>query len=188
MAPLFKTDQRRAIVTALFDELRTLLQWRVRRPDITQRWAIANALERGCFNAAIRRCRLDQQSTAWENPYFEKLYGLYARDLVGHLTDPAICIEWRRELAEKIVCSNDAQAFATSECFIPRANEATRAEIATREANLRAETRSAVGTNLYKCPKCGARNADAGMKQTRAADEGATVIVECLECGNKFRG
>lgn len=42
-------------------------------------------------------------------------------------------------------------------------------------------------TTLYKCSKCKKRKCVTEEKQTRAADEPATIFVECLECGNKWR-
>lgn len=40
------------------------------------------------------------------------------------------------------------------------------------------------GTNAYKCPKCGESNAEVVELQMRAADEPATVFINCLECGH----
>lgn len=39
----------------------------------------------------------------------------------------------------------------------------------------------------YKCSKCGSKRCVVSEKQTRSGDEAATIIVECLECGNTFR-
>lgn len=176
--PPTKHARRRSVLVWLSDLLRPVCA------DLDTRWKIVTTVERGCFNSAIRRCKLDQQSTAWENPYFERMYGVYAMDLLGHLSNESIPVGWRFDLARRL-CANPSMS---TECLIPAANEATRREMVANELALQEETGKIVGTNLYKCPKCGARNADAGMKQTRAADEGATVLVECLECGAKFRG
>ena len=40
------------------------------------------------------------------------------------------------------------------------------------------------GTNTYQCEKCKKRRATVEEKQTRAADEPATLYVTCLECGH----
>ena len=43
------------------------------------------------------------------------------------------------------------------------------------------------GTTTFCCKKCKNNNCDVTRKQTRAADEPATTIVTCLECGFTFR-
>jgi DNA-directed RNA polymerase subunit M/transcription elongation factor TFIIS len=43
------------------------------------------------------------------------------------------------------------------------------------------------GTTTFSCKKCKNNNCDVTQKQTRAADEPATTIVTCLECGFTFR-
>lgn len=42
------------------------------------------------------------------------------------------------------------------------------------------------GSNLFKCEKCKKSNTSIRELQTRAADEPATQIVTCLECGNTW--
>ena len=42
-------------------------------------------------------------------------------------------------------------------------------------------------TDIYKCSKCKKSRCKTEEKQTRAGDEPATLFVECLECGNKWR-
>ena len=38
-------------------------------------------------------------------------------------------------------------------------------------------------SSAYKCPKCGERKITITEKQTRAADEPATIYMECNACG-----
>jgi len=39
-------------------------------------------------------------------------------------------------------------------------------------------------SNIYKCSKCGEKKSRVTQKQTRSADEPATVYIECIVCGN----
>lgn len=43
------------------------------------------------------------------------------------------------------------------------------------------------GSNIFECKKCKKRNVSIEEKQTRAADEPATLFITCLECGNTWR-
>ncbi len=43
------------------------------------------------------------------------------------------------------------------------------------------------GSNIFSCKKCKQSNCNVEQKQTRSADEPATTIVTCLECGFTFR-
>jgi len=40
---------------------------------------------------------------------------------------------------------------------------------------------------LYKCWKCKSNNCIFHEVQTRALDEPATLFVQCIECGNRWR-
>jgi DNA-directed RNA polymerase subunit M/transcription elongation factor TFIIS len=44
-----------------------------------------------------------------------------------------------------------------------------------------------VGTDIFKCSKCGKSNSKIEQKQTRSADEPPTTFVNCLECNNKYK-
>ena len=44
-----------------------------------------------------------------------------------------------------------------------------------------------VGTDIFKCSKCGKSNSEIEQKQTRSADEPPTTFVKCLECGHKYK-
>ena len=39
-------------------------------------------------------------------------------------------------------------------------------------------------SSIHKCPKCKERNSTVIQKQTRAADEPATIYIECKTCGH----
>lgn len=42
-------------------------------------------------------------------------------------------------------------------------------------------------TDEHSCPECGKRDAYYRHQQTRAADEPTTIILKCVECGEKWR-
>lgn len=42
-------------------------------------------------------------------------------------------------------------------------------------------------TDEYTCPECGSRDAYYRYQQTRAADEPTTIILKCVDCGEKWR-
>ena len=39
-------------------------------------------------------------------------------------------------------------------------------------------------SSTYKCDKCGEKKSRVSQKQTRSADEPATIYIECIVCGN----
>lgn len=43
-----------------------------------------------------------------------------------------------------------------------------------------------VGSEIYQCKKCKARNTRSTQAQTRSADEATTVFITCLNCGEKW--
>ncbi|MDX1612266.1 MAG: transcription factor S [Candidatus Thermoplasmatota archaeon] len=42
-------------------------------------------------------------------------------------------------------------------------------------------------TDEFPCPECGGRDAYYRYQQTRAADEPTTIILQCVECKEKWR-
>ncbi len=43
-------------------------------------------------------------------------------------------------------------------------------------------------SDLFTCPKCKGKNCTFTEVQTRSCDESATIFVDCVDCGNSFRG
>jgi DNA-directed RNA polymerase subunit M/transcription elongation factor TFIIS len=64
-----------------------------------------------------------------------------------------------------------------------RAKVAYRSQLSRRNKN--DVTKASV---LYRCPRCGARNAKYEEHHTRAVDEAKTVLCVCQSCGENFRG
>ncbi|ULY68581.1 putative transcription elongation factor TFIIS [Chlorella virus XW01] len=56
-------------------------------------------------------------------------------------------------------------------------------KIVKKKAVEKAKKDAKATTNVFKCPKCKKRKATVVEKQTRAADEPATVFITCEECG-----
>jgi transcription elongation factor S-II len=61
-------------------------------------------------------------------------------------------------------------------------------ETIKKKKELEDSKKQKVGTNMYKCKKCGKSNSITYLRQTRSGDEPPTLFVECLECGHTFRG
>lgn len=57
----------------------------------------------------------------------------------------------------------------------------------TKKKELEELNKNQASTDIYKCSKCKKNRCKTEEKQTRAGDEPATLFVECLECGNKWR-
>lgn len=64
----------------------------------------------------------------------------------------------------------------------PRGN--AKADALARLARVRLEPPKDVGSSGVRCRKCGSRDLDVVMRQTRAADEGMTAFVTCRACGH----
>lgn len=61
-----------------------------------------------------------------------------------------------------------------------------KADALARLACVRLEPPQDVGSGGVRCRKCGARDVDVVMRQTRAADEGMTAFVTCRACGHSW--
>ena len=55
------------------------------------------------------------------------------------------------------------------------------------DCDLLDDDRAASAPALHRCRKCGGTNISFYSRQTRSADEGATIFLTCEECGHKWR-
>jgi len=90
------------------------------------------------------------------------------------LPGPAACRELDAAAARFALVDEDA-AF-------PEANAPIARVLAARAAARIVERES----TLYRCPRCKKSRCSYHEEQRRAADEPATIVCLCLECGNKF--
>ena len=150
--------------------------------------ALANNIEKSCYNAIITDCRESNNSPPrnWKSSEFIRIYNFkcgiflkllkknsqtsmqYGNILMGKILKKEIDINNIGYLSEKEIC--------------PISQEKEKNLIDLRLSQ-KIEKKS---SNLYKCPKCHERSCEYIIQQRRASDEAPTTVCTCLVCGHGF--
>jgi hypothetical protein len=170
--------------------LRTLLATPRYAADRELAQSDAAKIEQGCYNAAVRTSKEaeDPPRRQWDSEGFVSIYSdrcgainglldpeteanrVYAADVVSRLLAGALSPEALGGMSVRVLC--------------PKATEAERAEIATRQSQKVVVKES----NLFMCPHCKARRSVYESVQRRALDEPADYLCTCMACNKRFTG
>ena len=133
---------------------------------------IASKIENGIFKFTV------EYATKEDTPYLcEEIYKTKVLEILDLLKNNTLVknIEEEKIDPSKI-------AYMKPETLDP---EKFKALLDSREKEKKKN--ETVGTTVFKCSKCKKSRSKVSQKQTRAADEPPTTIIECLECGYTFR-
>jgi len=148
---------------------------------------ICEDLEKGIFNASLEEAKRRGVRQHWENPEFKNIYKIISRKTLANL-DPSVYIGNTRLIkrlqegefsAHQIPCMDARELFP--ENWQELADEQLKRETTMLEGS------SEVGSDMFKCRKCGKSKTRYWEMQTRSADEPMTIFIRCLNCGKEWR-
>jgi DNA-directed RNA polymerase subunit M/transcription elongation factor TFIIS len=91
----------------------------------------------------------------------------------------------RRRLFDGTWKALEIAKMTAKELYPEREEEARKVEDTERELTAKFEKMKMDKVSMYTC-KCGSQKTEHTQVQTRSADEGYTIKVVCLECGNRW--
>lgn len=144
-------------------------------------------LEIGIYNWTIQYSNDSKIIKNWKNPRFYKVYLEKARSVITNI-DSNGYVENKRLLArleEKEFPPHEIAFMKPENVFPERWRETVDAYLKKYENAY--ERKDVVVSSLFRCGKCKKKECTYFEQQTRSADEGATVFVSCLNCGNKWK-
>lgn len=144
-------------------------------------------LEVGIFNWTIEYSNDNKIIKNWKNPRFYKIYIEKARSVVSNIHDKGY-LENKRlvaRLGENEFKPHEIAFMKPENVFPERWKETVDAYLKKYENAY--ERKDVVVSSLFRCGKCKKKECTYFEAQTRSADEGATVFVSCLNCGNKWK-
>jgi DNA-directed RNA polymerase subunit M/transcription elongation factor TFIIS len=144
-------------------------------------------LEIGVYNWTIEYSNDNRIIKNWKNPRFHKVYLEKARSVLSNLDKNAYINNTRllQRLEEKEFTPHDIPFMKSEETF-PELWKETIDAYMKKYKNAYVQQDLPV-TEMFRCSKCGKRKCTFYTMQTRSADEGETVFVNCLNCGKKFK-
>ena len=136
---------------------------------------ISQSIENGIFDFS------DQYAETQGTPFLiEQIYEDKSEEILCHFEGSV-----NKDLVDMIK-NNDINPSNVAQ-LKPQELNPERYEKITKKKELEELNKTQASTDIYKCSKCKKNRCKTEEKQTRAGDEPATLFVECLECGNKWR-
>lgn len=147
----------------------------------------AKDLEIGVFNWAIQYSTDHRIIKNWKNPRFYKIYLEKSRSMISNI-DSTSYIQNER-LKERLMeneFSPHEIPFMKPENSYPEVWKDTIDAYMKKYENAY-ERKDIVVSSLFRCGKCRKKECTYYSMQTRSADEGETVFVKCMNCGNAWK-
>jgi DNA-directed RNA polymerase subunit M/transcription elongation factor TFIIS len=144
-------------------------------------------IEIGIYNWCISYANENDITKSWKNPRFAHLYLEKARSVISNLDKNSYIknVKLVDRIKEKEFLPHDV-AFMKPENIFPDRWKDTVQNLVKRYENAYENKRVAM-TNQFLCLKCKKRECSYLERQTRSADEGMTIFVWCVNCGNSWK-
>jgi len=141
-------------------------------------------LEKGVFNWALKEASFRKVVKKWDNRYFVEIYKSHLRSVYINLKNNPNLVASIGSDAEQI--KPHEVAFMTHQEMMPERWTAMLEKKKKEDAN-RYECNIQAATDTFTCRKCRSKKCTYTQAQTRAADEGITTYVCCLDCGTRWK-
>ncbi len=163
-------------------QLRALLRERTGLSDLQ----VAD-MEIGIFNWALTRADELRVTRSWTNPRFVMLYDGKARNVLANVDGDAYVQNKRllSRLMEGEFKPHDIPTMHPENVFPERWRDVV--EMKVRRDEYITTAKIAAMTDAFKCGRCKRRECSYTEIQTRSCDEPATLFIQCLACGNRWR-
>ncbi len=144
-------------------------------------------IEESIFKFTCEKSNIRKVIKKWENPIFRKIYINKSRSLYMNLKKDSYIKN--TSLITKINSPKfdlENIAFMTYQEIFPEHWKKLLDEKYKREAVMYEDKTEAM-TDMFKCGRCKQRKCTYYELQTRSADEGMTIFITCVNCGNRWR-
>ncbi len=147
----------------------------------------AKDMEIGIYNWTIQFSEKNKIIKNWNNPRFHKLYVEKARSTISNIDKESYITNNRLldRLAEREFLPHDIPFMKPENTFPERWKETIDAYM--KKYKNAYEIQDVVVSSLFRCGKCKKKECTYYTQQTRSGDEGETVFVKCMNCGNAWK-
>jgi DNA-directed RNA polymerase subunit M/transcription elongation factor TFIIS len=147
----------------------------------------ARDAEIGVFNWTLARADERRIARNWRNPRFRSLYDSKARSVAANF-DPASYVSNDRLIArieEGEFMPHAVASMPPENIFPERWRDVV--EMKVRRDEYISNAKPTAMTDQFKCGRCKKRECSYMELQTRSCDEPATLFIQCLSCGHRWR-
>lgn len=144
--------------------------------------SLAENLEKGVFNFAIKEATAKQIIKKWQNPLFCEIYSARMKSVLINLKkNPTLLASIRSGEV-----GPETFAFMTHLEMNPEQWK-DRIEKKIKRDRLKFTSNVEASTDMFSCSRCKSKKCTYYEMQTRSADEPTTVFVTCLNCGKNWK-
>ena len=138
-------------------------------------------LEKGIYNWALKEASTRKVVKKWDNQFFIQIY-------LDHLR--SIFVNLRNDKLTQMVISGDIKAhelaFMSHHEMLPEKwDELIKAKSIRDKSKF--EQNIEAMTDTFTCRKCKSKKCSYYQQQVRSSDEPMTIIVQCLQCFNRWK-
>lgn len=144
-------------------------------------------LEIGVYNWTIEFCDENHIVKNWKNTKFVRVYTDKARSVIANI-DVNAYVQNKRlitRLNEGEFVPHEI-ATMTPDCVLPEVWRDT-IDAYIRKTENAYEEKAVSMSNQFICSRCKKREVVYFEKQTRSGDEGTSLFIACISCGNRWR-
>lgn len=149
--------------------------------------------EIGAFNAAVSHARQSGVPCSWDNCRFRVVYDHKARGLASNLDARSyvgnVGLHGRVSASEGCpppeLAPHDVALLPRNLVFPERWRDVVNTKL-QRDAYI-SSARPKAMTDQFKCARCKQRECSYVELQTRSCDEPATLFIQCIPCGHRWR-
>jgi transcription elongation factor S-II len=148
---------------------------------------VCKDLEIGVYNWTIDYCNEQKVIKNWKNSRFHRVYVEKARSVVANVDKDSYVGNNRLlvRMGENEFPPHELPYMKAENIFPERWKDTLDAYWKKYEHAY--EKKELAVTNLFRCGKCKKRECTYYEQQLRSGDEGATLFVSCVNCGNKWK-
>ena len=147
----------------------------------------AKDMEIGIYNWTIQYSEKNKIIKNWKNPRFSKLYLEKTRSTLSNIDKESYVQNQRLldRLFEKEFLPHDVPFMKPENTFPERWKDTIDSYM--KKYKNAYEKQDVVVSSLFRCGKCKKKECTYYTQQTRSGDEGETVFVKCMNCGNAWK-
>jgi transcription elongation factor S-II len=143
--------------------------------------------EVGVYNWALAQAEKRRIARNWRNSKFRALYESKARSVAANLDRSSYVANERlaSRIAEREFFPHDVASMTPEHVFPERWREVV--EMKVRRDEYISNNKPTAMTDQFRCKRCKGNECSYMELQTRSCDEPATLFIQCLTCGNRWR-
>ena len=148
---------------------------------------LTETIENSIYRFTCETCRIRKIPIRWDNIAFKKIYINKSRSLYSNLKQNSYIknVNLLDKINNKSIDVENIGFMTSQELFPEHWKKMLDAQY--KKDKFTYDSKPEAMTDQFKCGRCKSRECSYYEMQTRSADEGMTIFITCLNCGNRWK-